>query len=184
VNKKSNLNLKITAKKFQKKLKKIKLFLTDCDGVMTNGQIFWVSKEAGWSRFFHSLDGYGLKCLQKAGIEIGVISGGKSEGLKQRCQGLGIDHIYLGDEDKRSAYLEILDKTGLKDDQVLYIGDDLFDLPILERVGFSAAVPNSVIEVHEMVDYVTVKEGGLGAVREVCDLVRYAQGIKSEVTTF
>jgi 3-deoxy-D-manno-octulosonate 8-phosphate phosphatase (KDO 8-P phosphatase) len=154
------------------------------DGILTNGQLYWSGEEVGYNRFFHALDGFGLKMLMKAGLKVGVISGGDSLGVYKRFQeNLGLDYVYLGDEDKRHAYEKVL-AQGHKDHEILYMGDEFFDLPILKRVGFSASVPEASHEVQEQVDYVTWKSSGQGCAREVVDLVRYAQGISPDIPDF
>jgi 3-deoxy-D-manno-octulosonate 8-phosphate phosphatase (KDO 8-P phosphatase) len=168
----------------EKKLKKIKLFIVDVDGVLTNGIIYYAGAEIGFNRFFHTHDGYILKELQAAGIKTAVISGGNSLGLKKRVELLNIDYVYLGDEDKRHAYAKIMAVCGLADEEVLYMGDEFFDIPLLKRVGFSATVPNASVEVQAFCDYVTERSGGEGAVREVADMLRSAQGIFPKVIDF
>jgi 3-deoxy-D-manno-octulosonate 8-phosphate phosphatase (KDO 8-P phosphatase) len=176
-------DLRQQAISFKEKLSKIKVFACDVDGILTDGRIFYQDHTIGFNRYFHAHDGYGLKILQKAGIKVGVISGGTSVGLVQRVDNLKLDFSFLGNEDKRQAYLEIM-SWGHKDEEILYMGDEFFDLPLLERCGFSATVPSSSYEIQEAVDYVTGKESGQGAVREVVDLVRYAQGIIPEIQGF
>lgn len=177
------INLKLLAEQHKKKLSQIKVFLTDCDGVLTNSQLYWAGEEVGWTRFFNAQDGYGLKLLQRHGLKVGIISGGASLGLEKRCENLQVDFAFLGSEDKRSAYLQVLDK-GYKDEEILYIGDDFFDLPILRRAGFSATVPHASMEICEEVDYVTQREGGQGCVRELVDILRYAQDIVPHIIDF
>lgn len=159
----------------QSKLKKIKLLILDVDGVMTDGRIFWLDGH-GWTRFFHIKDGYGLKILMKAGISVAVISGGDSKDVRTRMEFLKIPHVFLGDEDKIKALDKIVEATGLKDEQMAFMGDDLFDIPVLKRVGFSATVPHAVDEVKEVVHYITETQGGWGAVREIADAIRKAHG--------
>lgn len=159
----------------QAKLKKIKLLLLDVDGVMTDGRIFWLESQ-GWTRMFNIKDGYGLKLLMKAGIEVGIISGGESKDVRMRAEFLKLHHVFLGDENKIIALDKILAATGFTPDQLAFIGDDLFDIPVLERVGFSATVPHAVDPVKDRVHYITEFEGGAGAVREVADAIRKAQG--------
>jgi len=159
----------------QARLKKIKLLLLDVDGVMTDGRIFWIESQ-GWTRNFNVKDGYGLKLLMAAGIHVGIISGGKSKDVETRASYLKVQHVFLGDENKIIALDKILASTGLNPDQIAFIGDDLFDIPVLERVGFSATVPHAVNPVKERVHYITEFEGGAGAVREVADAIRQAQG--------
>lgn len=153
------------------RLKKIKMLILDVDGVMTDGRVFWV-EGTGWTRMFSIKDGYGLKLLMKAGVDVAVISGGDSKSVRERASFLGIKHVYLGDENKIIALEKIMRDTGFAYEQLAFVGDDLFDMPVLQVVGFSATVPTAVIEVKEIVHYVTTEEGGFGAVREIADLIR------------
>jgi 3-deoxy-D-manno-octulosonate 8-phosphate phosphatase (KDO 8-P phosphatase) len=160
----------------QSKLRKIKLLILDVDGVMTDGRIFWLDTH-GWTRFFHIKDGYGLKILMKAGVDVAVISGGDSKDVRTRMEFLKIKHVFLGDEDKLKALDKITATTKLKYEEMAFMGDDLFDIPVIEKVGFSATVPHAVDAVKSRVHYVTENRGGFGAVREVADAIRKAQGI-------
>jgi 3-deoxy-D-manno-octulosonate 8-phosphate phosphatase (KDO 8-P phosphatase) len=121
-------------------------------------------------------DGYGLKLLMAAGIQVGIISGGKSKDVETRASFLKVQHVFLGDEDKCKALDKIIVATGLKPEEMAFVGDDLFDIPVLERVGFSATVPHAVDPVKQRVHYITEFEGGGGAVREIADAIRQAQG--------
>lgn len=158
------------------RLKKLSLLILDVDGVMTDGRIFWLDGY-GWTRHFHIKDGYGLKVLMKAGIQIAVISGGDSKDVRARMEFLKIPHVFLGDEDKIKALDKIVERTGLSHDQMAFMGDDLFDIPVIEKVGFSATVPHAVDAVKARVHYITESPGGWGAVREVADAIRRAQGL-------
>lgn len=149
------------------------MLILDVDGVMTDGRIWWI-EGTGWTRAFSIKDGYGLKLLMKAGFDVAVISGGDSKSVRERAQFLGIKHVYLGDENKLVAIEKIRGATGFTNDQFAFVGDELFDIPVLKIVGFSATVPHAVSEVKEEVDYVTQEPGGFGAVREVADLIRTA----------
>lgn len=160
----------------QARLKKIKLLILDVDGVMTDGRIFWLDGH-GWTRHFHIKDGYGLKLLMKCGIQVAVISGGDSEDVRARMKFLNIPHVFLGDEDKLKALDKIIESSKLDTQQMAFMGDDLFDIPVIERVGFSATVPHAVDPVKGRVHYVTESPGGWGAVREVADAIRKAQGL-------
>lgn len=153
------------------KMKKLKMLILDIDGVMTDGRIWWI-EGTGWTRAFHVKDGYGLKLLMKAGIEIAIISGGDSKSVRERAQFLGIKHVYLGDENKVVALDKIMRDTGFSYEELAFVGDDLFDMPVLEKVGFSATVPEAVYEVKQIVHYITEQHGGFGAVREIADLIR------------
>lgn len=158
------------------RLAKIKLLALDVDGVMTDGRVFWLNGH-GWTRHFHVKDGYGLKLLMKAGVQIAVISGGDSADVRTRMEFLKIPHIFLGDEDKVKAYDRIVTATGLRAEQIAFMGDDLFDIPVIEKVGFSATVPHAVDAVKARVHYVTETPGGWGAVREIADAIRKVQGL-------
>lgn len=175
------LNLREIAVQYEEKLKKIKVALFDVDGILTNSQVFWSGEECGYNRSFHTQDGYGLKTLMRAGLKVGIITGGSSLGVKNRFSDLGLDYIKMGNEDKRQGFEEVLKDSGVKEDEVLYMGDEFFDLPILKRVGFAATAPHASCEIRDEVDYITHREGGHGCVREVIDLVRYAQGIVPEI---
>jgi 3-deoxy-D-manno-octulosonate 8-phosphate phosphatase (KDO 8-P phosphatase) len=165
----------------QSRLKKIKLLILDVDGVMTDGRVFWLAGH-GWTRNFHIKDGYGIKLLMASGIDVAIISGGESEDVRMRMQFLKIKHVFLGDEDKLKALEKIVESTGLALDQMAFMGDDLFDLPVLERVGFSASVPHAVDPVRARVHYVTENPGGWGAVREIADAIRKSQGLGPYLT--
>lgn len=179
-----NLEREAQQPKLKDKLSKIKLFLTDCDGVLTDGKLLWMGQEVGWNRFFHTRDGYAFKFLSKMGIEVGVVSGGDSLGLIARLDNLHVKIRQIGSEDKRQAYLDIKKQTGFEDHEILYIGDEHFDIPMLKKVGFSATVPEADPEVKEICDYITECPGGKGAVREVANLLRHAQGKKIIVEDF
>lgn len=176
-----SLDLRELSKQYSDKLKKIKVALFDVDGVCTNSLVYWSGEECGFNRFFNTQDGYGMKVLMKAGLKVGIISGGDSLGVKKRFEGLGLDYIKLGNEDKRAAFNEILEDSQVDPSEVLYMGDEFFDLPILKRVGFAVTPPHASIEVREAVDYITNREGGQGCVREVIDLLRHAQNIVPEI---
>lgn len=175
------LNLMEISKQHEVKLKKIKVALFDVDGILTDSRVFWAGEECGYNRFFNTQDGYGLKVLMRAGLKVGIITGGNSLGVKKRFTDLGLDYLKMGNEDKRQAYEEVLKDSGVSEDEVLYMGDEFFDLPILTRVGFAATAPHASCEIRKVVDYVTHMEGGEGCAREVIDLLRHAQNIVPEI---
>ena len=177
------LSLKARAKKYEEKLKKIKVFICDVDGVLTPGDIVYFGHEVGFNRTFHALDGYGLKILQAAGIKVGFVTGGDSISVKVRADYLKLDYNFIGNEDKREAYKKVL-ADGFKDEEILYMGDELFDIPLLKRAGFAACPPEVSDEVISAVDYVTSRQGGQACVREVIDMVRYAQKINPTIPDF
>ena len=157
------------------RLAKIKLLLLDVDGVMTDGRIIYDSNGVE-SKFFNVKDGHGIKMVQRAGIEVGIISGRQSQVAANRAAELGIALVYQKALDKITPYLDILGKTGLDDSQVAFMGDDIIDIPVLRRAGFAAAPADAVEEVIPHVHFVTKNGGGWGAVREVCDLLLKGQG--------
>ncbi|NDF14674.1 hypothetical protein EB061_05065 [bacterium] len=161
---------------FDARLRKVKLLLLDVDGILTNGSLFWIEGQ-GFTRTYNIHDGYGIKMIQKLGIEVGIISGGASNCLKERIKLLGIRHAVLGSEDKLSSMRQILAETGLAPDQACFMGDEWFDIPALKAVGLAVTVPEAMVEVHQVVHAVTRKSGGHGAVREMIDRIRHAQGL-------
>ncbi|MEE3077970.1 MAG: HAD hydrolase family protein [Bdellovibrionota bacterium] len=176
-------DLKEIATKLKDKIDKIKVMAFDIDGVLTTGHI-WYSENEGFNRFSHTSDGYGLKMMMRAGYKVGVISGGDSLGVKKRFRdNLKLDFCYFGNEDKREAYKEVL-AMGYKDEEILYMGDEFFDAPLLKKAGLGITVPHASQEVKKFADYITNKEGGQGAVREIIDIVRYAKDIYPEVVDF
>jgi 3-deoxy-D-manno-octulosonate 8-phosphate phosphatase (KDO 8-P phosphatase) len=159
----------------------VRLLLLDVDGVLTDGRIVFDSNGIE-SKFFNVKDGHGIKMLQRSGIEVGIISGRQSRVVANRAAELGISLVYQNCLDKLGPYGEILEKTGFVDSQVAYMGDDLIDIPLLRRVGFSAAPADAAVEVLPHVQFVSKNKGGWGAVREVCDLLLKEQGAWDEVT--
>jgi 3-deoxy-D-manno-octulosonate 8-phosphate phosphatase (KDO 8-P phosphatase) len=158
-------------------LRKIRLLLLDVDGVMTDGGIYF-SESGDELKKFNIQDGYGIVKLQRAGITAGIITGRVSKIVARRAADLGITEVHQNLHDKRAAFDAILTKTGLTPEQVAYIGDDEFDLPVLTVVGFSAAPADAVPAVCKQVDYVCKREGGRGAVREVIELLLAAKPSK------
>ena len=159
----------------------IKLLLLDVDGVMTDGRIFY-DDQGHETKAFDVKDGHGLKLVQRAGIQVGIITGRQSDIVLKRAAELGIDLVYQGAKDKMVPFREILSKLQLRAQETAYVGDDLVDLPVLREVGFSAAVADAVDEVRSMVDLVTSRPGGRGAVREVCEYLLRKSGRWDDVT--
>lgn len=162
------------------KAKEIKLLLLDVDGILTDGTITY-THEGTEIKSFHTRDGLGIRLLQEAGVEVGIITARSSEAVKRRAADLKLAHVYQGCRDKIKAYNELLAETKLSDSEVAYMGDDWLDLPLLTRVGFAASVIDAVHEVRQVVDYVTTLPGGRGAVREVCDLIITAKGSQEQL---
>jgi len=157
------------------RLKNIKLLLLDVDGVLTDGRIIFDSNGIE-SKFFNVKDGHGIKLLQRAGIEVGIVSGRKSQVVTNRAAELAITRVFQGALDKLAVYREILQDTGLTDSQIGFMGDDVIDIPVMRRVGFAAAPADAVEEVLPHAHFIARNRGGWGAVREVCDLILKGQG--------
>ena len=153
----------------------IKLLLLDVDGVMTDGRITYdnVGDEL---KSFDVKDGHGLKLLQRAGIKIGIITGRQSAVVARRAAELGIELVYQGAKDKLVPFNEILEKLRISPEEVAYVGDDVVDLPVMRRVGFAITVADAVEDVKPFADLVTTRDGGRGAVREVCDFLLKKSG--------
>lgn len=163
------------------RLKNIKLLLLDVDGVLTDGRIIFDSNGIE-SKFFNVKDGHGIKLVQRAGIEVGIVSGRSSQVVANRAAELGIDRVFQGSLDKLSVYRQILEDTGLDDARIAFMGDDIIDIPVMRRVGFAAAPADAVEEVLPHAHFVAKNRGGWGAVRELCDLILKAQGAWETVT--
>lgn len=142
----------------------------DCDGVLTDGKLYF--NEQGESmKVFHVRDGQGLAMWHQAGFESGIISGRKSEIIKVRASELGISHIKLGSHDKVEDLNDILRTTRVKLEEIAYIGDDIPDICVMKKVGFPVMPTDGSYEVVSFVKYKCTNSGGIGAVREVIDLI-------------
>src|SRR3984885_11521443 len=174
---------KLTAKKPSPALlvraKRIRVLLMDVDGVLTDGRIWLLSRSDGTAseiKGFSPCDGAGLKLARAAGLRTGLITGRESSAVAQRARECEIEFVYQGQATKLIAYEEILRATGAGDAEIAYIGDDLPDVPLLQRVGLAIAVANAAIEVKRAAHYVTERSGGQGAVREAIEMIIKAQG--------
>lgn len=152
----------------------LRLVAFDVDGVFTDGR-FYLSDHGIESKAFNTQDGYGVRCLLKAGMAVAVISGRSSGAVAKRMTELGVKHVVQGCKDKIGAFEALVEQLGIEDAECAYVGDDLPDLPLLHRVGYSFAVANAVAEIRDQCDYTTKAPGGHGAVREICDLILAAQ---------
>jgi len=154
--------------------KGIKLLICDVDGVFSDGRIY-MGNNGEELKTFHTRDGYGVKSLMNAGIEIAIITGRKSQIVENRMSALGISLIYQGQDDKVKAYQDICDKLNISPEQTGYIGDDLIDWPVMEKVALKVCVADGHPLLAKRANYVTAIKGGHGAVREVCDLILQAR---------
>ena len=151
------------------KLKNIKMLVLDVDGVLTDTKMWFDGTE--WRRFFSIRDGVGIKRLIESGYQVAIITGSKAEDIRSRVKTLGIQFLYEGALDKEPAFAKLQSDSGVKPSEMAYVGDDIFDIPLIQSVAFGATVPEAVDEVLEVADYVTRRPGGCGAVREVCDYI-------------
>lgn len=157
-------------------LQRIRFLLTDVDGVLTDGRLYF-DHHGNEFKVFHVYDGAGLAYWQRAGLKSGFLSGRHCVPVQKRAEALRIDEVFLGHLDKLPVLEDIVTRYGLDPEDVAYIGDDVLDLPVLERVGLSVAVPNGRPELFPRVDYVTTTRGGEGAVREVIEMILKAKGL-------
>ncbi|MFO7898001.1 MAG: HAD-IIIA family hydrolase [Planctomycetota bacterium] len=157
------------------RLKPIRLVIMDVDGVMTDGSII-VNADGSEQKVFDVKDGSGIKYLQRNGVRVAIISGRDCEPVERRAADLGIDYCVTGAIDKLPAYRAMLERAGLTDADVLYIGDDLPDLPPMRHAAVAVAVADASDEVKARAAYVTRARGGGGAVREVAELILKVQG--------
>jgi 3-deoxy-D-manno-octulosonate 8-phosphate phosphatase (KDO 8-P phosphatase) len=162
------------------KLLKIKMILMDVDGVLTDGEIIYTSS-GDEIKMFNVQDGMGITLARMAGLKTGIITGRMSKMVKRRAEELKFDIVSQGSFDKLPSYQKIKKESKLSDDEIAYIGDDILDISILKRVGFSAAPSNARDEVKAICDYITIAEGGNGAVREVIDKILKRQNKLNEL---
>jgi 3-deoxy-D-manno-octulosonate 8-phosphate phosphatase (KDO 8-P phosphatase) len=156
--------------------RQVRLLIVDIDGVLTDGGLQFDNRGEEY-KTFNSLDGHGIRMMLENGIEVAVITGRKSEIVEHRMRDLGVRQIYQGYRDKLPAFEKLLQDSGLAPDQVAYIGDDLPDLPIMQRVGFAVAVQNAHSFVKQNCDWITDTAGGKGAVREATDFILKSQSL-------
>jgi 3-deoxy-D-manno-octulosonate 8-phosphate phosphatase (KDO 8-P phosphatase) len=162
-------------KNYKNLLPSIKTFIFDVDGVLTDGKIL-ITNEGELLRSFDTKDGYAMKCALVQGYKIVVISGGRNQGVEERFKELGVFDIYMGIHYKLDAFQDLLDNYDLDPETILYVGDDVPDIPVMEKVGLGCCPANAVSDVKNMADYVSHKNGGEGCVREIIEQVLRVQG--------
>lgn len=150
--------------------RKLKMLLFDVDGVMTDGGIYYSAGGVELKRF-NAQDGYGLAQARQNGLKIGLISGRTSDAVTERARDIHADEVLQGIDDKLAAATELAQRQGVTLREMAFMGDDLFDVPLLKAVGFSAAPANARPEVRKRVHFVTKAPGGDGAVRELIDMI-------------
>ena len=170
--------------KVASKAKQISVLLMDVDGTLTDGSVTLASTPDNHAlevKTFDAHDGQGLTLAVTAGLRTGVITGRSSAALRRRCKELDIEFVYEKQGHKIAAYEDVLRKTGAKESEVAFLGDDLPDLTIMRRVGLAVAVANAAPEVRRAADYRTKAVGGKGAAREVVELILKSKGIWEEM---
>jgi 3-deoxy-D-manno-octulosonate 8-phosphate phosphatase (KDO 8-P phosphatase) len=171
----------MNAKDVEDRIKQVKLLILDVDGVLTDGHIAY-GDYGDELKYYDVLDGFGIQLLRKGGIASVIITAKKSKINVRRARDLQIAHVYQDAQDKLLVFAGVLKKMGLAPDEVCCIGDDLVDIPVMSRAGFAVAVQNAVPDVKRIAHYVTARNGGRGAVREVADKILKTQGKWGVVT--
>ena len=162
-------------KNYKHLLPKIKTFIFDVDGVLTDGKIL-INSDGELLRSFDTKDGYAIKCALVKGFKIAIITGGRNEAVRERFKELGVIDIYLGAHHKLDAYQDLMDNYDLNPAEILYIGDDIPDIPVMEKAGLGCCPADAASDVKAMADYVSHKKGGEGCVRELIEQVLRVQG--------
>lgn len=162
---------------YKTKLPGIRAFVFDVDGVMTDGTLI-STPDGDLLRTFCSKDGFALRMCKMKGFPVGIITGGVSESIAKRMDTLGIDpdDVYMKSRNKIPDFMDFCNRHGLTPDQVVYAGDDIPDIPVLRIAGLACAPADSVSEVKDVVDYVSLFSGGKGFVRELIEQVLKVQG--------
>jgi len=160
---------------YKKKLNHITTFIFDIDGVLTNGKVY-IPDTGNLMRSMHTKDGFAIKTALKKGYKVAIISGAQDENVIRRLKYLNIEDVYIKIQDKLSVYNKYLEENNLQQNEVLYMGDDIPDIPVLRNVGLSAAPRDAVQEVLDTVDYISHKNGGETCVRDVIEQVLRVQG--------
>ena len=163
------MNAELTAK-----LAALQLVGFDVDGVFTDGSLY-LSDDGSESKRFNTQDGYGIRRLLEAGVEVAVISGRRSKAVERRMAELGISHVVLGSKDKVADFEALAERLDVHHDDCAFVGDDVPDLDLMRQVGVAIGVANAHADIHGDCDWLTSRSGGRGAVREVCDAILAAR---------
>jgi 3-deoxy-D-manno-octulosonate 8-phosphate phosphatase (KDO 8-P phosphatase) len=159
----------------ERRASRIKLLLMDCDGVLTDGRL-WLTDDSDEQKSFNTHDGLGLALLHRAGLKSGIITGRSSRAVARRAQELGVEFVCQGNPDKTAAFEQVLQQAGVDENEVAFVGDDLPDIPLMNRAELAVAVADAVEETRAAAHYVTRAKGGRGAVREVIEIILKSQG--------
>lgn len=158
----------------------IKLLLLDVDGVLTDGSITY-THGGDEIKTFHCRDGFGMTLLQKAGVTIGLITARQSEAVTRRAHDLKLTHVFQGTRHKLQVFNTLISELQLTPQEVAFMGDDWLDLPVLTQVGLAATVADGMPELRPLVHFVAPHAGGNGAVRDLCDLIIEAKGLRQDL---
>jgi 3-deoxy-D-manno-octulosonate 8-phosphate phosphatase (KDO 8-P phosphatase) len=162
------------------RVERVKLLVVDVDGVLTDGRLFY-HDDGTESKAFDVRDGHGIKMLRQAGIETAIISGRNRPLVDKRASDLGIKEVFQGVRDKVPSLQKLLSANRLQPEQAAFVGDDVVDLPVMNRVGFAVAVADASEHLFDAAHYITLAPGGRGAVREVAELILGVQGLWGKV---
>jgi len=162
------------------RLRRIKLLLMDCDGVLTDGRL-WLTPDGDEQKAFHARDGQGISVWHRAGYKSGIISGRASGATERRAHELKIQFVHQYAKAKLIALETILSEASVSADECCFMGDDLGDVGVMRQVGLAVAVADAAADTKAAAHYVTALKGGKGAVREVIELILKAQGLWAEV---
>jgi 3-deoxy-D-manno-octulosonate 8-phosphate phosphatase (KDO 8-P phosphatase) len=152
------------------RLSRIRLVALDVDGVLTDGKLF-ILPDGQALRGFHIKDGYAIQLAIKKGLEIAIISGSGDDAVFSRFNKLGVRHIFLGVQDKKNTLQTLLEKNGVSAAEVLFMGDDVPDVAVMQSVGLSACPADAANDVRQLADYISPLDGGTGCVREVLEKI-------------
>jgi 3-deoxy-D-manno-octulosonate 8-phosphate phosphatase (KDO 8-P phosphatase) len=169
------MEVEVAEENILERARKIRMLVIDVDGILTDGRIIY-DNFGDELKFFDVKDGFGLYLLHKAGIPAVIISARKSRAVVRRAKEMRVRKFYRNSTNKVKSYEKVLKKFGIADENVCYVGDDLLDLSVMKRVGLAVSVPDGIEEVKTAAHYITQKNGGRGAVREIVDIILKAQG--------
>ena len=160
---------------FKEKLKRITTFIFDVDGVLTDGKVYLFPDNEP-IRSLQTKDGFAIQLACKKKYKIAIISGGRSHPVKQALERLGVQNIFLSQSDKLSCYKEFIYENNLKEEEILYMGDDLPDWEVMKRVGLATCPNDAATEIKEICLYISPKKGGEGCVRDIVEQVMRVRG--------
>lgn len=165
------------------RIKKIRLFVMDVDGILTDGRIIY-DDNGNQLKFFNVQDGLGIALLRRGGIESAIITAKSSKVVERRAKDFKLKYLYQDCSDKLKTFNSLVKKLKISPEEACYMGDDLLDIPVMKLVGLAISVPNAVLEAREAAHHITERQGGHGAVREICDLILKTQGKWEDIVKY